>query len=576
MRTKHQLMLIHKAEIRKTRLGMIVPILLLILLLAAFSGTQTIAQAEGRESGVIPDYHNPEPVKLANGETIYKIIIDGPPTPPPGYEAERAAVIPPEPDGRTATNTLSVPAYDWVFGCSSVSGAMIAGYYDRNGYPNMYAGPANGGVAPMDNSTTYWPNWTDGFGVTYPNLPLAGSHQGVDGRATRGSIDDYWVKSDSAAADPYITGGWTQHAWSDAIGDYMKTSQSAHSNIDGGTTFYLNYSATPLTCAQMVSSGSAVHDGTYGRKLFYEARGYTVTDCYTQQTDNQYAGGFSYAQFKAQIDAGRPVMVNIDGHTMVGVGYLDPSTIYINDTWDHSTHSMPWGGSYSGREMWGVSIVNITGGAPPPAGFYSTFNGSAVGWYPVKGAWSIYNSQFYYSGGLASKFASARHLTNYSNFTYEVRMKRTGESNWANNIILRGKPSAFDVNYLWRPSYAFQYSNNGQFSVFKITSTGTTVTLKGWTVSPRIAKNSWNTLKVVANGTSLKYYINGYLVWSGTDPTLATGQVGVGFYRDSTAGSLFVDLARLTPSSPDENPLSDFEIVDPGEEIPGGTIYSSP
>ena len=73
---------------------------------------------------------------------------------------------------------------------------------------------------------------------TYPNNPLIASHNGLDGRSTRGSIDDYWISYGSSASDPYITGAWTQHAWGDAIGDYMKTSQSAHGNIDGSTSFY--------------------------------------------------------------------------------------------------------------------------------------------------------------------------------------------------------------------------------------------------------------------------------------------------------------------------------------------------
>ena len=51
----------------------------------------------------------------------------------------------------------------------------------------------------------------------------------------------------SSASDPYITGGWTQHTWGDAIGDYMKTSQSAYDNTDGSTNFYeldfISYSA---------------------------------------------------------------------------------------------------------------------------------------------------------------------------------------------------------------------------------------------------------------------------------------------------------------------------------------------
>jgi len=67
----------------------------------------------------------------------------------------------------------------------------------------------------------------------------------------------------------------------------------------------------------METYGIHTNDGTYGRKLFYEARGYTVTDCYSQSTDNIIAGGFSFSQFMAEIDAGRPVMLNLDGHTVV-------------------------------------------------------------------------------------------------------------------------------------------------------------------------------------------------------------------------------------------------------------------
>ncbi len=91
-------------------------------------------------------------------------------------------------------------------------------------------------------------------------------------------------------------------------------------------------------------------DGTLGRKLFYEARGYTVTDCYNQKTDNMITGGFSFAQFKAEIDAGRPVMLNLEGHTIVGVGYDDSSnTVYIHDTWDYMQSHHDLGGQLFGH-----------------------------------------------------------------------------------------------------------------------------------------------------------------------------------------------------------------------------------
>ena len=145
------------------------------------------------------EYFTARTITLSDGTSLDEYVINGPPKPPPGYELERAAVALPEPNQPMVIKTLTVPAFDWVFGCSSVSGAMIAGYYDRNGFPNMYTGPTNGGIMPLDNSS--WPTWSDGY-TTYPNLPLAASHQGVDGRTTRGSIDDYWVAYASSASGP--------------------------------------------------------------------------------------------------------------------------------------------------------------------------------------------------------------------------------------------------------------------------------------------------------------------------------------------------------------------------------------
>ena len=69
--------------------------------------------------------------------------------------------------------------------------------------------------------------------------------------------------------------------------------------------------------------------------------------------------------FKAEIDAGRPVMLNLEGHTIVGIGYNDPSTVYLHDTWDYATHTMTWGGSYAGMSLLSVSIVNLASVATP-------------------------------------------------------------------------------------------------------------------------------------------------------------------------------------------------------------------
>jgi hypothetical protein len=267
---------------------------------------------------------------MYDGKILNKTIINGPPTPLPGYEIKRSAVALPPTNKEMGVKTLTAPAFDWVFGCSATSGAMIAGYYDRNGYPNMYTGPTNGGVIPLDD--TVWPHWLDSDNHDYPSCPLTASRNGLDGRTTRGSIDDYWVSYyPGNELDPYITNGWSQHAWGGAIGDYMKTSQSAYGYNDGATGFYANWdSAIPLTCTEMEGHGISNNDGTYGIKLFYEARGYEVADCYAQQTDNKVSGGFSFSQYKAEIDAGRPVMLHLQGIPLSGLAMMLHQTEYIS------------------------------------------------------------------------------------------------------------------------------------------------------------------------------------------------------------------------------------------------------
>jgi hypothetical protein len=296
---------------------------------------------------------------------------------------------------------------------------------------------------PLDSSP--WPNWTDGQGDTYSQCPLTASRLGLDGRTTRGSIDDYWVAYLSSVQDPYLTNGWTQHTWGDAIGDYMKTSQSAYGNTDGSTSFY-NYttSSAPLTCADMVAYGIEANDGTYGRKLFYEAKGYTVTDCYSQKTDNIVSGGFTFAKYKAEIDAGRPVMLNLAGHTVVGVGYDDTaSTVYIHDTWDYLTHTMTWDDKYSGMKLQSVSIVNFV--CPAQAGVSNLAAARVddsqvkVTWDAATGAdhyeiWSAINAPYFTPGGdcgspgpfgctyvTGTSFVDASLGNPTSNTTYAVR-----------------------------------------------------------------------------------------------------------------------------------------------------------
>ncbi|MCD4744382.1 MAG: C39 family peptidase [Desulfobacteraceae bacterium] len=314
-------------------------------------------------------YYSTEQITLPDGKILEKSIINGPPTPPPGIERATLSSLP-EPNKAAGLNTISdVPAFTWCFGCSATSAAMIAGYYDRHGYSNMYTGPANNGKMPLNNNT-YWTTWVDSYGGTRNRCPLSATQNGVDGRVTRGHVDDYWLGIDNAGPDPFVTNGWTEHTLGECTADYMGTNQAPDpmNNVDGSTTFFYwtegsSADGDKITAAQIFSFGATYYNssGMYGIKEFYESRGYTVVEAYNQKIYPYLAHttGFTYAQYKAEIDAGRPVLINVTGHTMIGIGYDDSSSnlMYIHDTWDHLTHTMIWGGDYSGMTHYAVTIV---------------------------------------------------------------------------------------------------------------------------------------------------------------------------------------------------------------------------
>ncbi len=93
----------------------------------------------------------------------------------------------------------------------------------------------------------------------------------------------------------------------------------------------------------------------------------------------------------------------------------------------------------------------------------------------------------------------------------------------------------------------FVYAVSGSteyFSVWKHVA-GVATALKGWTTTTAVNPNGWNLLKVMTWGSTLRFYINGVLVWSGTDTSLATGQVALTMARGPTASRFDVDWATL-------------------------------
>ena len=192
------------------------------------------------------------------------------------------------------------------------------------------------------------------------------------------------------------------------------------------------------------------------------------------------------------------------------------------------------------------------------------FVNSMEGWKSVSGNWSV-QSGYLTTPGMDNYFVSVSYPQSYSDFDYQVKLKRTGCDLCASTILVRGKPKTLVEKNKWYSYYAFQYTRSGSFSVFKRVD-GDLYVIKDWTTESAInTGDAWNILRVWAKGSDLRYYINGNLVWSGQDSSLKYGNVGVSMYQEpDDDNQLFVDWATLTldvsqsgqsllPGSYDEN-----------------------
>jgi hypothetical protein len=336
--------------------------------------------------------------------------------------------------------------------------------------------------------------------------------------------------------------------------------------------------ATAATAFQVtVRNGCMTGNYTFGHE-FGHLQG-ARHDKYVDNTNTPYAHGHGYVH-KGSVASQRWRTVMAYNNECADAGYFCTRLQYwSNSKKKYNTAAM---GVKNASENY--RVVNDT--APQVAqfrssvagsGFSSSFNGSSAGWSAVTGTWKLTKAKtnYYSSSGLAGNAASAKYADVYGDLAFEVKMRRTGCTYCANRVIVRGNPGNLASFNRWAPSYVFQYTNGGSFSVWKNTAAGDDLPLKDWTASSAIANGGWNTLKVIAVDESLTFYINGQAMWTGSDSALQTGQVGFGFFRDAAAGVLAVDYAQLTLARAADGDTT-LDIPQAGSAGEGGDIDHSP
>ncbi|MBN1121876.1 MAG: S8 family serine peptidase, partial [Anaerolineae bacterium] len=206
-----------------------------------------------------------------------------------------------------------VPAYTWYRGDGPTTAGMILGYWDGHGFADLVSGSAatqTAAVNAMMASTDHYDDYA---------LPLDDEVSGI--------LDDL---SEPPPTDEHLD---------DSLADLMHTSQSYYDLYYGWDWF--NYQDDGL-------------------------RGYVnlVAPQYTTTIENRYWGyNLSWADYTAEIDAGRPVQMLVDsdgdGTTdrfVVGIGYSDDSGTQMYaayNTEDTSVHWYEFAGIEAGQ-AWGI------------------------------------------------------------------------------------------------------------------------------------------------------------------------------------------------------------------------------
>jgi hypothetical protein len=187
---------------------------------------------------------------------------------------------------------------------------MMMGYYDRKGYGGRsYNNLVPGGTAEL---------------TTFP-IPNNWGYLANNAIASWGHVTDFYRFKDGTP-DYYTSGGGAYGVSKDdakppyhsfnCLADFIGTSQDAVGNSNGATTFYYFPGGYRFYAKDAYSYDVWNRDGMYGMAEYFDYADYGSLDLrhdtnfFTQliySPSEPY--GFTFANYKAEIDAGRVVMI---------------------------------------------------------------------------------------------------------------------------------------------------------------------------------------------------------------------------------------------------------------------------
>lgn len=196
--------------------------------------------------------------------------------------------------------------------------------------------------------------------------------------------------------------------------------------------------------------------------------------------------------------------------------------------------------------------------------YFSTGAMDSILWKWVEhpsGNWSLSDGKYVADATLSDSNYSIYNLNwGSDNYTVTVRMARmAGSTGAANQVILATGTNANSLN-----GYRFNYTATGKIGVYRVINynidgSGGSVAWKtsGWESKSAIntGLGSYNTLKIVRNGSTYSFYINNTLVNSFSDSVYSPRYIIIGGYNGNMWTTLnfdyvYVDIGSTAGSVP--------------------------
>ena len=264
-----------------------------------------------------------------------------------------------------------MPQAEYMYGCTPTAMAMLLGYHDLYGYRGAdVSNIIEGTVAVKSRATDGNAYDMDAFDTVLGRAIASEeyvyrfhSRDGVETTPEEELV--YAFKSDNKTLNTDV--------WN-CLADYLGTGQYWRGRENLSTTeaygslesiyskSYRDVTITDGTNTRTVSYLDTIM--LHGLDLYVKSRGYAldyeITGTYRVDVNG---GTFTFEDYKNEIDSGRPVLITITGHSMVGYGYNADTQEIIFDDCYQAGQRMKWGGTYrysdEDRKLQSITVVGF-------------------------------------------------------------------------------------------------------------------------------------------------------------------------------------------------------------------------